>query len=294
VTDGIIAVAELFPVLQARLLDLLRSLDRSDWEKPTVAGAWTVKDIAAHLLDTQQRQLSRIRGEPIQSRPAIRSHADLVAWINRLNADGINRCRALEPPDLIALMEEGATTVADYYQSLDPFEDAPFPVSWAGETRSPNWFHLAREFTERWHHQQQIRLATERDGIMTRELYHPVLECFMRALPFAFRDKARTPGTIARVNVAGDCGGSWYLLHSGELETDDPAGADDRSSSRRHRWRLVAAVEGQPASETTIPQEIAWRVFTRGILREQAARQVRVDGDADLGYHVLDAIAIVA
>ena len=29
----------------------------------------------------------------------------------------------------------------------------------AGEAVSANWFDVAREFTERWHHQQQIRLA---------------------------------------------------------------------------------------------------------------------------------------
>ena len=102
-----------------------------------------------------------------------------------------------------------------------------------------------------------------------------------------------TPGTCARVNVAGDCGGSWYLVHGCERETIDAAPANGRSPSGQPRWRLIAPAEGQPASETTIPQEIAWRVFTKGILREQAARQVRVDGDADLGYHVLDAIAIV-
>ena len=141
-------------------------------------------------------------------------------------------------------MEEGATTVADYYQSLDPFEDAPFPVSWAGESRSPNWFHLAREFTERWHHQQQIRLATERDGIMTRELYHPVLECFMRALPFAFRDKAVRPARLRASTspvIAADPG---ICFTAASARPIDPAGADDRSSSRRPRWRLIAAVRG--------------------------------------------------
>ena len=155
-----------------------------------MAGTWTVKDVAAHLLDTQQRQLSRIRGEPMPPGPAIRSHADLVAWINRLNADGINRCRSLEPADLIASMEEGATTVADYYQSLDPFEDAPFPVSWAGETRSRELVSPGARIHRALASSAADPAATERDGIMTRELYHPVLECFMRALPFAFRDKA--------------------------------------------------------------------------------------------------------
>jgi len=59
-------------------------------------------------------------------------------------------------------------------------------VSWAGEEESANWFDTAREFTERWHHQQQIRLAVNKPGIVTREFYFPVLDCFMRALPYAY------------------------------------------------------------------------------------------------------------
>jgi hypothetical protein len=52
----------------------------------------------------------------------------------------------------------------------------------AGEARSLNWFDTARELTERWHHQEQIRFATNLPGIMTRDLYHPVLDCFLRGL----------------------------------------------------------------------------------------------------------------
>jgi uncharacterized protein (TIGR03083 family) len=269
-----IKAAHLFPILNDRLIELLRSLEAHQWEMPTVAGAWTVKDVAAHLLDTQQRLVSRLRGEPQMPSPSIHSNADLVAFINRLNADGVRRYRQLDPQDLIALMDGGSRMFADHHRALDPDADAPFGVSWAGQERSPNWFHTARELTERWHHQQQIRLATEKPGIMTRELYHPVLDCFMRALPFAYRGKAGAPGTV-RVNVAGECGGSWYLL---------------RDSTA---WRLVAAPEGRLIAETTIPQEIAWRVFTKGISREDAVRQVRVSGDLDLARHVLETIAIV-
>ena len=43
--------APLFPDLHAELLALLRALDPADWERPTVAGAWRVRDVAAHLLD---------------------------------------------------------------------------------------------------------------------------------------------------------------------------------------------------------------------------------------------------
>ncbi|HET6956457.1 MAG TPA: maleylpyruvate isomerase N-terminal domain-containing protein [Vicinamibacterales bacterium] len=283
----VIRVAHLFPVLDGKLIELLRSLDAREWERPTIAGPWTVKDVAAHLLDTQQRQLRMAHGEPLPSPPVIRSNADLVAFINRLNADGVERYRRLDTPDLIARMEAGGSESASYYASLDPFANALFPVSWAGEETSPNWFHVAREFTERWHHQQQIRLATNRPGIMTPELYYPVLDCFMRALPFAYRDRPAAPDSLVQVNVAGDCGGSWYL-HYGSV--------DGRTISSPHaagEWRLVPAPRGTLVCEITMPEAIAWRIFTKGISRTEAAPQVRVDGDAGLGSHILATIAIV-
>ena len=41
------------------LLDLLRSLARADWDLPTLAPAWKVRDVAAHLLDTPLRKRLR-------------------------------------------------------------------------------------------------------------------------------------------------------------------------------------------------------------------------------------------
>jgi uncharacterized protein (TIGR03083 family) len=270
-----ISVADRFPELHHQLVELLRALDAREWSLPTVAPAWTVKDVAAHLLDTQQRVVGRLRGEPQASAPAIHSHDDLVAFINALNAQGVNRFRQLDPAVLIAMLEDGAPEFARHHASLDPFAPAMFPVSWAGESSSPNWFHTAREFTERWHHQQQIRLATNRPGIMTPELYHPVLDCFLRALPFAYRDIARDPGTVVRFTIAGGCGGRWHLQRDPEA------------------WRLVEEPAGSPAAEAVIPQEIAWRIFTKGMSRADAERQVRLTGDAALAARILGMIAIV-
>ena len=53
--------APLFAPLHAELLSLLRALTPEDWERPTLARAWRVKDVAAHLLDTQLRKLSAQR-----------------------------------------------------------------------------------------------------------------------------------------------------------------------------------------------------------------------------------------
>jgi uncharacterized protein (TIGR03083 family) len=267
--------AHLFPRLEAELVALLRSLMPEDWEKQTLAPKWKVKDVAAHLLDTQIRKLAAARHgyKPENSKKL--SPEKLVALINTLNAEGVRQYRNLSHDELISKMETASRESAAYHQGLDPFAPAMFPVSWAGEEESPNWFDTAREFTERWHHQQQIRVAVGKPGIMTREFYFPVLDCFLRALPHTYRTVPAGSGTLAQFNILGDCGGNWYLFRDG--------GA----------WTLIASPAGEKISETAIPQEIAWRIFTKGIAFEEARPQVRVTGDEAVGLHILKMISIV-
>lgn len=271
-----ILTADLFPKVDGLLLELLRSLTPEDWEKQTVSPKWKVRDVAAHLLDTVLRGISIGRDGYLTEAPKINSSADLAAYINRLNQEGVSVYRRLSPAVLISLMEVACQSLAEYHASRNPLALAPYGVSWAGEEKSANWFDTAREFTEHWHHQQQIRLAVGKPGIMTRELYHPVLDCFLRALPFAYRTVAAKPGTYLQIIISGECGGSWFMHRAGDS------------------WQLLAEPFGEKVSETTIPQEIAWRVFTKGINRQSALSQVNVAGDAALGLHVLEMVSIVA
>ncbi|MGH9681327.1 MAG: maleylpyruvate isomerase family mycothiol-dependent enzyme, partial [Candidatus Acidiferrales bacterium] len=207
-----IFTAHLFPKLEASLIELLRSLSAEDLERRTLAPKWNVKEVAAHLLDTQVRKLAAAhRGFTAENSRPLPS-AELLALVNSFNAEGVRRYAWLSPDELISRMEAASRESAEYHQALDPFAAAMFPVSWAGEERSANWFDTAREFTERWHHQQQIRVAVNQPGIMTRELYHPVLDCFLRALPHTYRDIPAKPGTLAKFHVSGECGGSWHLF----------------------------------------------------------------------------------
>jgi uncharacterized protein (TIGR03083 family) len=271
-----ILTADLFPKLDGMLLDLLRSLAPADWEKQTVSPKWKVKDVAAHLLDTALRGVSIGRDGYVAESPAIHSSADLAVFINRLNHEGVTVYRRLSPVVLIRLVEVASKSLAEFHASRDPYAIAPYGVSWAGEEKSANWFDTAREFTERWHHQQQIRFAVDKPGIMTRELYFPVLDCFLRALPFAYRGISGKPGTYAQITISGESGGSWYLYRAEET------------------WQLIKKPFGEKAAETIIPQEIAWRIFTKGISRESALSQVKVTGNVDLGVHVLGTVSIVA
>jgi len=270
-----ILVAHLFPALEELLIELLASLAPGEWEAQTIVPGWKVKDVAAHLLDTPLRKLSVVRDGYSRETPVIASDSDLAALVNRLNAEGVAVYGRLSPGLLISLMELASRESAAYHLSLDPFSPAAFPVSWAGERQSLNWFDTAREFTERWHHQQQIRLAVNRPGILTPQLYHPVLDCFMRALPHCYRNLPAPAGTLLQFDISGNCGGTWWLL----------AGQD--------AWTLRTRPIGDRAARTTIPQEIAWRLFTKGMNQASAEAQISIEGNPKLGSQILQLRAIV-
>jgi uncharacterized protein (TIGR03083 family) len=257
------------------LINLLDSLAPTEWDLQTIALLWKVRDVAAHLLDTSLRKLSMVRDACYVEAIDIRSPQDLVALVNRLNQEGVTVYRRLSPTVLIGLMKAACKESASFHESLDPFAPAAFAVSWAGETESLNWFDTARELTERWHHQQQIRLATNRPGIMIPELYHPVLDCFLRGLPHLYRDVNAPLGTVILFQISGDCGGQWFLSK----------GSAD--------WGFAKRAAPDPAARVTIPQELAWRLFTKGVDREAAREQVEMEGDRNLSEPILHLTAIV-
>ena len=257
------------------LIELLASLDSSEWDLPTIAPQWQVRDVAAHLLDTAMRKLSGGRDQCRVERVDIRSHQDVITLVNRLNVEGVTVYRRLSPRVLTQLMQLVCDQTADFFESLDPFAQAGIGVSWAGEMTSLVWFDTARELTERWHHQEQIRLATSRPSIMIPEMYHPVLDTFMRGLPYIYRDIKSAIGTGILIEISGDCGGLWCLVR---LEDG---------------WRFTKELPSRVVAEVVVPQSIAWRLFTKGIDREAARSVMKFDGDIALGEQVLRLVAIV-
>jgi uncharacterized protein (TIGR03083 family) len=270
-----ILCAHLLRKVDARLLELLGALAADEWDLETVAPDWRVRDVAAHLLDTPLRKLSLVRdGCRVETAP-VRSDQEVIALVNRLNHEGVKVYRRLSPVLLIELLKIACIQSADFHESLDPFAPAAFNVSWAGEATSLNWFDTARELTERWHHQQQIRLATNRPGLLTPELYHPVLDCFLRGLPFALHNTDARAGSALAVEIAGDCGGLWVVLRT------------------ESGWRFGPLPPEGATSHLVIPQEIAWRVFTKGIARDKAREHVQIQGDRSLSEQVLKLTSIV-
>ena len=115
------------------LIELLAALEPEEWDLPTIVPHWSVRDVAAHLLDTALRKLSMGRDKCLVEKVDIRSHQDVIVLVNRLNREGVFVYRRLSPSVLTQLMQIACAQTADFYQSLDPFQTAGIGVSWAGE-----------------------------------------------------------------------------------------------------------------------------------------------------------------
>jgi uncharacterized protein (TIGR03083 family) len=270
-----ILVAHLFPDVLSSLLELLSSLSAEDWKKPTSCSQWSVKDVAAHLLWVDASNLSRKRDSYSFVGQPIAGWDQLVALINELNNTWVKATRRLSPRVLCDLLKLIGEHACDYFSSLDPFVLGE-PVNWAGPQPAPVWLDLAREHTERWHHQQQIRDAVDKPGLKEPRFFAPVLDAFARALPHTYKDTDAADGVIVALTIAGDSGGRWLLKREN--------GA----------WQLYVDDTHRADAEAIIDQDVAWRLFSRGISKDQALAVSTITGDRGLASKALEMVSVIA
>ena len=270
-------VSELFLPLHAELITLLRGLESSDWDRPTLCSLWSVRDIAAHLLDDDLRRLSFHRdGHRPRSSPVEPGEAGLVEFINRLNADWVAAARRLSPRVIVDLLTVTGPQIAALFASLDPLGPAHFGVSWAGEDQSQNWFDIGRDYTERWLHQQQIRVAVDAPGLLERRWLFPVLDLFVRSLPHTYRGIRREDGTAVGLEITGDAGGHWTLVRT------------------EGRWQLFGGALAANTAAVSMTTDTAWRLFSKALKTDADKARVTISGDHALGAGVLGALAVIA
>lgn len=168
----------LFQPLSDELLKLVRELKDEDWLKPSPINGRTVKDLVSHLIDGSLRKISIQRDGFVDNtnKPNIQSYNDLVNYIQNLNKEWMNITRRLSPKILIDLLDYSENEFNKYIKTLDLYATSLFPVNWAGEDESKNWFDIAREFTEKWHHQMQIRLALDKPILMDCKFLEPLYD----------------------------------------------------------------------------------------------------------------------
>jgi uncharacterized protein (TIGR03083 family) len=264
----------LFPLEREEFVALLRDLAASDWQRPTVCPGWSVHDVVAHVVHDYIRKLSRTRDR--QAGPGPGPGEDLPGFLHRMNQEFVAAARRWSPAVLVDLIGHLGPQLDQFWATLD-LNRAGEPVSWAAPgVPAPGWLDVAREYTEYWVHQQQVRDAVGRPGAADERLTAPVTDTFMRAVPHALRHLSAAPGACLHIQVTGPGGGSWTICRR------DSAWAVDRGAPAQHPAALVRLSSG-----------CLWRVATRGISAATARDQATISGDQALGSAALELVAII-
>jgi hypothetical protein len=236
-----------------------------------------VKDVALHLLGDDLGLLSG-RRDGYSYSPRVQSFAgwdELVGGVNASNQRWVEAARGTSPRLLCDLLKFTGDQVSAYFLSLDGAAIGG-PVSWAGPQPAPVWLDIAREFTERWHHQQHIREAAGKPGLMEPEYLAPVLATFAHALPRTYRQADAPEGAGVTLTITGESGGVWSILRE------------------QGAWQLYAGRPPAPQAEVILPEQAAWRLFTRGLSAENARAEAVLLGDGALGVKLFEMVSIIA
>ena len=141
---------------------------------------------------------------------------------------------------------------------------------------SPNWFHIAREYTEKFLHQQQIRDAVHKFGIMTRELFYPFIDIMMYAFPHTFKDTVLDEGTIISIIVSTAIGGQWNIVRT------------------KTGWKLNKDNIQTSDARIMIDPDMAWKLFSKSWTPQMVSGKVEITGNRELGEQALRLVAVMA
>lgn len=257
----------LLPEVRRSLVALLGDLDAGDWSRPTACPGWTVGDVAAHLAGVELANVSRRRdGHRLDPAPG----EALGRWLAAANDDWVGACRRLSPPVVASLCDAGGAWFEDHVARLDLDAPGP-PVTWVGPGEAPVWLDVAREYTERWVHQQQIRDATGRPGLDSARYTGPVIATFVHALPRSLAAAEAPEGATVELVVTGEGGGRWHVARTAAGGWDLRAGPSATPTCRLSgpvdtAWRLYAGYPGVALSATGDPSLAAAALNGRAII----------------------------
>lgn len=276
-----INVLPLLAPLHQQLLQLLQGLEPNEWQAATIAGKWTVKDVAAHILDGYLRGLSASRDGhlPPPDQP-IDTYPQLLQYLHQLNHGWTDAARRLSPAVLIGLLDWAGPAYHAHLASIPAQAPAIFAVAWAGQQQSPHWFHTAREYTEQFVHQQQIRDAVQRPGLLSGPLFKPFIHTLLLGLPHTFAQVAAPAGTTVQVRVGSQADDdlAWWLQR------------------QEQGWQLYSQLPPHAtlAAAVQLPPAVAWKLFSKSWRPAQAMPLAQLEGDETLARQVLELVAVMA
>ena len=233
----------------ADLLPPLARLGEADWDAPTPAEGWSIRDQVTHLAFFDDATVL-----------SLRDRAAFLAQLGELRALGdrfpdviAGQHRHLPGGYCLEWLASSRAGLIDAYRAADPAVRLP----WYGPDLSVPASVTGR-IMETWAHGQDIADAIGLDRQPTARLRH-VADIGIRALAFSFRGRGLpVPSQPVRVELAGPDGDGW---------TWGPADADDRVTGDALDFCLVVT-QRRNIADTGLA--VAGDVATRWISIAQA------------------------
>jgi uncharacterized protein (TIGR03084 family) len=200
---------------------LLTGIPEHDWDRPTPAAGWTIRDQLSHLsyFDGAAR-LSMVDPDAFRA-----ARAEAVADIERFVAATLSYGREVAGSELLDRFTEERRTLVEAAQAMP--EGARVP--WYGPDMSVASSITAR-IMETWAHGQDVADALGVTRRPTDRLRH-VCDIGIRARPFSYRSRGlEVPETPLRVELVAPDGGLWEW---------GPSDADDRVTGTALDFALV-------------------------------------------------------
>ncbi len=258
---------------RAALLELLRDLTDEEWATPTECPAWSVKGLALHILGDDLSLLTRQRDHSTDSLTLFaEDHPGLTfrELLDGFNEHWVSGARFLSAPLLIELLDLVGQWSADFYEGvgLDTISGEPVQF-FATLDLSPYWQVIAREYSERFIHQAQIRRALGRPEV-DGELLAVAAEVHAHLLAAWAREFAPPAG--ATVAFAAGAAGRWVLTREADGWAVDAGGTDADGT--------ISVADGAVN-----------RLVGRGLDAPDLDRAVTCSGDLDLARGLFAPIA---
>jgi uncharacterized protein (TIGR03083 family) len=256
------------------LLELLCDLSDGDWERATECPAWTVQQVALHILGddlsllARQRDAARKQGLVLYGE----SHSGLTftQLLDGFNEQWVTASTFVSPrllTDLLRLVGEWSD---DFYRSVGLDTVSGEPVGFFAQTEpSPYWQVIAREYAERVIHHSQIRRALgapELRGEIVRWMALVVVHGLSHWLV-----DYRVPDG-ATIGVDFGALGSWTWNREPDA------------------WSVSEGIDA-PDARVSVAGDQVVRVLTRGVALTGEKGLLTVEGDERLA---LGAMAVVA
>jgi hypothetical protein len=133
-----------------------------------------------------------------------------------------------------------------------------------------NEFLIDTLYAKHWLAQQQIRFALNNQKLLSREFYHPYLNTVMQILPTTYTNVDSFVGSIVKVEIVGEAGGTWSIIKN------------------QNNWSFFKEEAKHPTAIVYIDQQIAWLLFSKEINPMDAVQYYQLHGDTTLASYALN------